>query len=226
MSPRPPPDRRVTALVSGLDSAIMSGLLAREYDELTPLFVRAGLRWEDAERAALDRFFAALGAPAVRPIVELELGATSLYGPHWSAGDEDVPDATQPDEAWYLPGRNLLLLSIAATYASLADIARVAIGILVSNPFPDARREFLASFEQTARLALDYRVEVLTPLGQMHKEDVIRAGAGMPIEHALSCASPVVGGHCGVCGKCAERRLGFIDAGVRDPTAYADALAL
>ncbi len=224
MSPRPPRDRRVAALVSGLDSAIMSGLLAREYDDLTPLFVRVGLRWEDAERAALERYFTALGAPAVRPIVELELGATSLYGPHWSAGDEDVPDAAQPDEAWYLPGRNLLLLSIAATHASLADIERVAIGVLASNPFPDARHEFLASFEQTARLALDRRIEVLTPLGNMHKQDVIRAGAAMPIEHALSCASPVVGGHCGVCGKCAERRRGFIDAGVRDPTAYAEAL--
>ena len=73
MAERAPVGSRVAALVSGLDSCIMTGLLAREYAEITPLFVRAGLRWEDAELAALERFFAALDAPAVRPIVELAL---------------------------------------------------------------------------------------------------------------------------------------------------------
>ena len=51
----------MAALVSGLDSCIMTGLLAREYAEITPLFVRAGLRWEDAELAALERFFGGAG---------------------------------------------------------------------------------------------------------------------------------------------------------------------
>ena len=74
MAERAPVGSRVAALVSGLDSCIMTGLLAREYAEITPLFVRAGLRWEDAELAALERFFSgAGGAPAVRPIVELKL---------------------------------------------------------------------------------------------------------------------------------------------------------
>ena len=87
----------------------MTGLLAREYAEVTPLFVKAGLRWEDAELAALERFFSGLDAPAVRPIVELRLDISTIYGSHWSVGGTEVPDAQQPDEAWYLPGRNLLL---------------------------------------------------------------------------------------------------------------------
>ena len=211
----------VAALVSGLDSAIMTALLAREFDRVTPLFVRAGLQWEDAERAALERYFAALGAAGVQPLVELDLGARSLYGRHWSTGGEEVPDASRPDEDWYLPGRNLLLLSTAATYAAIHGLAHIAIGILASNPFPDARPEFLRSLERSAGLALDVPIHVLTPLAGMHKADVIRAGAQLPVQHALSCADPVDGGHCGVCGKCGERRRGFIDAGVDDPTSYA-----
>ena len=220
MSERAPSESRVAALVSGLDSCIMTGLLAREYAEVTPLFVRAGLRWEDAELAALARFFRALDSPAVQPIVELTLDVGGLYGSHWSVGGTDVPDAQQPDEAWYLPGRNLLLLGAAALYGGVNETPNLAIGLLASNPFPDATPEFLRSLERTAGLAMDTSFRVLTPLGDMHKADVVRAGAGMPVAEALSCASPVDGRHCGVCGKCGERRRGFIDAGVQDPTDY------
>lgn len=216
-----PQPRTVAALVSGLDSAIMAGLLAQEFDRVAPLFVRAGLKWEDAERDALARYFEALGDASVQPLVELDLGARSLYGRHWSTGGEDVPDASRPDEDWYLPGRNLLLLSTAATYGAIHGIEHVAIGSLASNPFPDARPEFFRSLEQSAGLALDAPVHILTPLAGMHKADVIRAGAHLPVRHALSCADPVDGIHCGACGKCGERRRGFIDAGVNDPTNYA-----
>ena len=217
---------RVAALVSGLDSCIMTGLLAREYAEITPLFVRAGLRWEDAELAALERFFGALDAPTVRPIVELRLDISAVYGSHWSVGGSEVPDAQQPDDAWYLPGRNLLLLGAAALYGGVNETPNLAIGLLAGNPFPDATTDFLRSLERTAGLAMDTSFRVLTPLGNMHKDDVVRAGDGMPVQEALSCASPVDGRHCGVCGKCGERRRGFIDAGVRDPTAYAELGAL
>ncbi|MCY3782193.1 MAG: 7-cyano-7-deazaguanine synthase [Chloroflexi bacterium] len=216
-----PQPRTVAALVSGLDSAIMAGLLTEEFDRVAPLFVRAGLKWEEAERDALERYFEALGDASVQPLVELDLGARSLYGRHWSTGGEDVPDASRPDEEWYLPGRNLLLLSTAATYGAIHGIEHVAIGSLASNPFPDARPEFFRSLEQSAGLALDAPVHILTPLAGMHKAEVIRAGAHLPVQHALSCADPVDGGHCGVCGKCGERRRGFIDAGVNDPTGYA-----
>ena len=216
-----PQPRTVAALVSGLDSAIMAGLLTDEFDRVAPLFVRAGLKWEAAERDALERYFEALGNASVQPLVELDLGARSLYGRHWSTGGEDVPDASRPDEEWYLPGRNLLLLSTAATYGAIHGIAHVAIGSLASNPFPDARPQFFRSLEQSASLALDAPVHILTPLAGMHKADVIRAGAHLPVQHALSCADPADGGHCGVCGKCGERRRGFIEAGVADPTSYA-----
>lgn len=222
MAERAAVELRVAALVSGLDSCIMTGLLAREYAEVTPLFVRAGLRWEDAERAALERFFDALEAPAVRPIVELRLDISTIYGSHWSVGGTEVPDAQQPDEAWYLPGRNLLLLGAAALYGGVHATPNLAIGLLASNPFPDATPDFLRSLERTAGLAMDTSFRVLTPLGEMHKADVVRAGEGMPVEAALSCASPVDGRHCGVCGKCGERRRGFIDAGVADPTSYVE----
>ena len=43
----------------------------------------------------------------------------------------------------------------------------------------------------------------------------------VPYEETWTCYE---GGdvHCGVCGACQERRAGFHDAGVFDPTVYAD----
>ena len=49
----------------------MVGLLAREYSEITPIYVRAGLRWENAEVRALNYFFDALAEDAVQPMVEV-----------------------------------------------------------------------------------------------------------------------------------------------------------
>ena len=220
MSDRPELQSRVIALVSGLDSCIMTALLAQTYREVTPLFIRSGLKWEDAELAALGRFFDALDAEPVRPVVELEFGRGALYSRHWSTGGEAVPDAMAPDSDFFLPGRNLLLLSVAATYGSIEDVSNIAIGILASNPFPDARPDFLRSLEQSAGLALAREFRVLTPLLDMHKSDVLRAGERFPIELSLSCADPIDGEHCGVCGKCGERRRAFIDARIPDKTIY------
>lgn len=158
----------------------------------------------------------------MRPILELAFDIRSVYGSHWSVGGSEVSDAHQPDDAWYLPDRNLLLLGAAALYGGVNETPNLAIGLLASNPFPDATTDFLRSLERTAGLAMDTSFTVLTPLGDMHKADVVRAGVGMPVEKALSCASPMDGRHCGVCGKCGERRRTFIDAGVPDPTDYAE----
>ena len=220
MNDRPEPKSRVISLVSGLDSCIMTALLARSYREITPLFIRSGLKWEDAELSALGRFFQALDAERVRPVAELEFGRGGLYSGHWSTGGQAVPDAMAPDSDFFLPGRNLLLLSVAATYGSIVDVPNIAIGILKSNPFPDATPAFLRSLEGAAGLALDREFHVLTPLLEMHKSDVLRAGQSFPIELSLSCADPVDGEHCGICGKCGERRRGFIDAEIPDRTTY------
>jgi 7-cyano-7-deazaguanine synthase len=56
----------------------------------------------------------------------------------------------------------------------------------------------------------------------MNKADVIRLGAslGVPFELTLSCMQPRDGLHCGRCSKCRERRDGFLEAGIADPTRY------
>jgi 7-cyano-7-deazaguanine synthase len=222
--PWPPaaPSSPLAVLVSGgLDSAILLGEAARSYPAVFPLYVRTGLHWEAVERAHLDRFLAALRNPSVRPLHVLDLPVADVYGEHWSITGEGVPGADTPDEAVFLPGRNVLLLSKALIWCRLNGVPELATAPLGSNPFPDATPEFFDGFADLVSRAVGHRVGVIRPYESLHKADVLRRGRGMPLGETFSCIRPAGGLHCGRCNKCAERRAGFRDAGMADPTRYA-----
>ena len=208
----------------GLDSAVLVAVLARR-QRVHPVYVRCGLAWERAEEAALGRFLRALGAARrrdVAPLVRLELPVAPLYGRrHWSLSGRGVPGARAALASNYLPGRNLLLGSLAAVYCARARIPALALALLGDNPFPDATPAFLRDFGRCASRALGAPIRVRAPFRRLAKEAVIRLGRDLPLELTLSCARPRAGRHCGKCTKCAERRTAFARAGVADPTSYA-----
>jgi len=218
--------RSVCVLVSGgLDSCVMLVELARRYRGIHPLFVRQGLVWENIELVHLRRFLHAAKIPHVQPLTVLALPVRDLYGVHWSVTGRKVPHALTPDEAVYLPGRNLLLLSKTAVFCALNKIDAIAVGSLGHNPFPDATPKFFRDFAVAAAQALDCRLRIVAPFRSLSKEKVILRGhrLGLPIQLSFSCIAPHRGRHCGRCNKCAERQKAFHDAGLEDLTRYAAA---
>jgi 7-cyano-7-deazaguanine synthase len=211
-------------LSGGLDSAILLGEALRKYPAVHPLYVRTGLIWEAVEQVYLLRFLSAVRAPNLKPLVTLELPVHDLYGKHWSLSGSGVPDAKSPDDAVYLPGRNVVLLSKAILWCHLNQVPDLATAPLASNPFPDATDEFYDGFASVVSRAVGGRVNVLRPYATLglHKLDVLRRGVGMPLQHTFSCIRPVGQLHCGTCNKCEERRQGFTAAQIPDPTRYAD----
>jgi 7-cyano-7-deazaguanine synthase len=215
------PARPVAILVSGgLDSAILLAESRRLHPAVHPLYVRFGLIWEEAEQAHLARFLADIACPTLRPLVRLEMPVRDLYGDHWSTTGRGVPDADSPDETVFLPGRNLLFLSKAMLWCHLHDVPAVAMAHLESNPFPDATPEFFADFQAIANRAIGGAVRVVRPYARLHKADVLRRGADLPLAETFSCIRPIDGQHCGACNKCAERQKGFRDIVTPDPTPY------
>ena len=101
-----------------------------------PIYIRAGLRWEDAEIAALRRFLAEVGPARAGSLVLLDEPVADVYGAHWSTAGEDVPGAESADEAVYLPGRNLLLTVKAAVWCRLRGVRRAGPGVAVVQPVP------------------------------------------------------------------------------------------
>ena len=187
------PERVCVLASGGLDSAVLLGTLARRR-EVHPVYVRCGLRWERAEEALLASFLRALRRRqglTVAPLVRLELPVARLYGGnHWSVSGREVPGARAALSSNYLPGRNLLLTSLAAVHCARLRIPELALALLADNPFPDATPAFLTGLGRMASHALGHRITVRAPFRRLAKEAVIRRGRNLPLSLALSCASP------------------------------------
>jgi 7-cyano-7-deazaguanine synthase len=215
------PDELVVLASGGLDSAVLVADQATDGPVVQPLYIRFGLAWEQVEEAHLRRFLGSLpGHAAVRPLAVLELPVSDVYGAHWSVSGAGAPDETTPDEAVYLPGRNLLLLAKATVWCALHGVGRIALGTLGANPFADASDEFFSGFAALAGTALGQRLEVVTPYSALAKAEVLSLGRDLALEHTFSCIAPAGTEHCGRCNKCAERRKAFAEAGIEDRTKY------
>jgi 7-cyano-7-deazaguanine synthase len=215
--------RRVAVLASGgLDSAVLLADLARE-EAVFPVYVAAGLAWEQREQDALRAYLDAIASPNLQPLTVLEMPLRGLYGRHWSVTGE-APGYKAPDEDVYIPGRNVLLIGVAAVWCALNQVEAVAIGSLDDNPFPDATPAFFADYAHLLSGALDHPLEVIAPYRKQHKSQIIARFPHLPLHLTLTCMAPVEREgtllHCGNCNKCRERQEAFTQAGVEDKTAY------
>jgi 7-cyano-7-deazaguanine synthase len=188
--------------------------LKRRYRKVYPVYIRQGLVWERAELRALRHFLRHIRH---EPLTILHFPTSDLYDNHWSTTGQKVPGPKTRDEAVYLPGRNLMLLSKAAVFCALRGIPVIAVGSLGHNPFPDATPKFFRNF---ARLS---GVKIVAPFRRLAKAEVIRRGRHLPLRLSFSCLAPKNGRHCGRCNKCAERRRAFREASMEDLTRYATA---
>jgi 7-cyano-7-deazaguanine synthase len=207
---------------AGLDSAVLAADEAQR-GPVSPIYVSCGLAWEAAELAALERLLAVPVFARLAPLARLTFTVADLYpAAHWALRGTP-PGFDTPDEDVYLAGRNVALLAKAAIHCARLGIGRIVLGPLAGNPFPDATREFFDAMAWALTLGLAHPIAIDTPFADRGKADVIRLGGelGVPLALTLSCMSPHGSLHCGQCSKCRERRDGFIDAGVADPTSYA-----
>lgn len=135
----------------------------------------------------------------------------------------DVPNT-------YVPGRNLIFLSLAAAQAEMLGASVIYFGanVLDYSGYPDCRPEFIKAVEAVLRLGTkagmtSRHIEIRAPLLQLSKADIIRLGLALnaPLHLTHSCYDPVGLVACGHCDSCLIRRRGFTEAGVVDPIRYA-----
>jgi 7-cyano-7-deazaguanine synthase len=211
-------------LSGGLDSAVLVAEEARHTD-VQPIYVSAGLAWEQAERDAIARFLAA--APLglrVRPLVSLSVDMRDVYpAAHWAIQGKP-PGYHTPDEDVYLHGRNIVLLGKAGIYCAVAGLDRLVLGTLDHNPFPDATPAFRAAMAAALSLGLAHALAIEAPYARVRKAEVIQRGMALelPLHLTLSCMNPVSSRHCGRCSKCRERHDAYLEAGIADATDYVD----
>ena len=133
-------------LSGGLDSAVLTAHAARS-GVVQPVYVSAGLAWEDGETSLVSRLLASAPfAVNVLPLVRLVVDVSDVYPEtHWARRGEP-PAYDTPDEDVYLPGRNLLLLTKTSVWCAHRGIGTIALGTLRGNPFADSSPAFFSGF--------------------------------------------------------------------------------
>jgi 7-cyano-7-deazaguanine synthase len=172
---------------------------------------------------------------------QIELTLPMLPGSALTDADKQVPKldySVETQKLTVVPNRNMVFLSIAASYAIAHGAKQVCYAAHRNDEavYPDCRIEFIRKLN-AALLEGNYEtVTVYAPFIHDSKVDIVTIGKwlGVPFEDTWSCYDPVkvdrevsllnTHVHCGVCGTCRERRLAFEKAGVVDPTVYAEAM--
>lgn len=124
----------------------------------------------------------------------------------------------------YVPARNTVFLSIAASFAEAIGADTIFIGAHHedSSGYPDCRKEYLEDFRESIKLGtragLEGRLDLEFPLIDKSKSEIIKTGRklGVDFKRTWSCykgdAAP-----CGKCDSCILRAKGFREARVKDP---------
>ena len=224
---RAPVSHAIAVLSGGMDSTVLAYHAAALYQRVDLVSVDYGQRHRiELEHAART----ARRLDARHDIVDLS-GLRALLG--GSALTDDgiaVPHGHYASDNMALtvvPNRNAILISVA--YA--AGVARGADAVLAGVHagdhvvYPDCRPEFVEQLDRALRTGNEGfgQPRLLAPFVHSSKTDICRLGDRLrvPWTDTWSCYE---GGqvHCGRCGTCVERREAFRDAGVDDPTDYAD----
>jgi 7-cyano-7-deazaguanine synthase len=237
-------DRKAVILLSGgLDSMVVAGLAREAGFRLLALTVDYNQRHRiELESAARIAVFLGAERHIVLPLDLRRFGGSALTEaldvPKQGAGLTDrsgaAPDHAEdgPIPITYVPARNTIFLSLCLGWAEAAGGRDLFIGVnaLDYSNYPDCRPEFIRSFEALANLATRAGVEgdrftIHAPLLDMTKADIAREALRLGLDPAMSwsCYDPTPEGlHCGLCDSCRLRSRGFAEAGIADPTRYAD----
>lgn len=220
--------KAVVLLSGGLDSATTLAIAREQGYECHCLTVDYGQRHR-AEIEAAGRVAKSLGAAGHR-VFRLDL--TEFGGSALTDRTLAVPESPAAGiPITYVPARNTILLSIALAWAEVLPAQDIYFGAnaIDYSGYPDCRPEYMRAFEALANLATKAAVEgrrltLHTPVIALTKAEIIRRGAALGVDYALtvSCYQATAEGlACGRCDSCRLRRAGFAAAGIADPTRYA-----
>ncbi len=149
---------------------------------------------------------------------EIFIGVTSLC----DRNIEMTPAFTQPI---VVPFRNAIFLSVAVSYAASIGAKKIFYGAHGSDAsfYPDCRKEFYKSLERTACLGTEMKIQIEAPFSSIPKSELIKIGKTLvvPFQLTWSCYLDKEK-HCGKCESCVNRKNAFKEAGIVDPTEYAE----
>ncbi|MDG2395377.1 7-cyano-7-deazaguanine synthase QueC [Candidatus Thioglobus sp.] len=220
--------KAVVLLSGGLDSTTTLAIAQSQNFDCFALSFDYGQKQKSELKAAAN---IALQFNATEHRV-MKISLSDIGGSALTDDKIDVPDFVESTNipVTYVPARNTIFLSYALAWAEVLNCQHIFIGVnaLDYSGYPDCRQEYINAFATMANLATKQGVEgnkttIHTPLIQLSKAQIIHQGLSLGVNYAKTTTCYQAndqGEACGVCDACEYRKLGFTEAGIKDPTRY------
>lgn len=225
--------KAVVLLSGGMDSCVSAAIAVEGHGarNIALLHASYGQRTQQRERRSFEdiadfyaikkrliadlSYFRSIGGSALTDaniaVPSNELDSTGAHG-------TSVP-------VTYVPFRNAHFLSIGVSWAEAIGAGSIYIGAVAedSSGYPDCRPEYYRAFQELIRVGTrpETRIEIVTPVIQMKKDEIIRRGLALraPLQLTWSCYQGEELA-CGTCDSCLLRLRAFVQAGLPDPIRY------
>jgi len=218
--------KAVVLLSGGLDSSVALYLAKSQGFELYALSFDYGQRHSRELEAAKAQ--AVKAGVAKHQVVSLKLsdwGGSSLTDSNIAVEKGDVDRTDIP--ATYVPARNMVFLSVAASLAEAIGAQDIFIGVsqVDYSGYVDCREEFIESMQETINkgtvmAAVQGKpITIHAPFVHKTKADEITLGMSLGVDFGLTWSCYNGGAKpCGVCDSCLLRAKAFAEAGFVDPS--------
>jgi len=217
--------RAVVLLSGGLDSATALYVAKSEGYRLYALSFDYGQKHKRELEAA--RGVALAAEVEVHHIIRMDLslwGGSSLTDKEQNIEDGNLSRRVIPFT--YVPARNMVFLSVAASFAEAVGAYAIFIGVseMDYSGYVDCRQEFLTAMEEAINkgtvcaVESGHKIKLHAPFIQMTKWEEIRLGLKLGVDYGKTW-SCYRGGEkpCGTCDSCLLRAEAFRKAGIPDP---------
>lgn len=217
--------KAIVLLSGGLDSAVALYLAKSKGYEVHALSFNYGQRHDRELNAA--KALAEKAGVAAHQVVTLKLdqwGGSSLTDNNLEVEDGDVNRQDIP--VTYVPARNMVFLSVAASYAEAIGAQAIFIGVseVDYSGYVDCRQEFIDAMEAAINKGTvmgaekNQPIKLHAPFVNITKAQEIELGMKLGVEFGLTW-SCYRGGEtpCGTCDSCLLRAKAFAEAGFEDP---------
>jgi 7-cyano-7-deazaguanine synthase len=208
--------RAVVVFSGGQDSTTCLIQALQQYDEVHCVTFDYGQRHRE-EITVAQHLAKKLGARAHKVLdVNLlnELAISSLTRdnipvPQWDPNASGLPST-------FVPGRNILFLTLASVYAWQVEAEAVITGVCETDfsGYPDCRDEFVKALNHAITLGMARDIRFETPLMWLNKAETWALAdywQQLPLirNETLTCYNGIQGDGCGECAACHLRARGL-----------------
>lgn len=221
MMPHLPSGKALVLLSGGQDSTTCLAWACRRFAQVWSVAFDYGQRHK-IELEAAEKVARLAGVVEHRV---LPIPALAVLGGNALTGSVPVQAGTPPLGSLpntFVPGRNLLFLGLAASWAWQLGLDDLVIGVCQTDysGYPDCRASTITAMQAALRQGLERPITIHTPLMDLTKAQSVHLAVDLAALDLLAWSHTCYNGKvppCGRCPACLLRKRGFIEAGIPDP---------